>query len=231
MEGNSDIGPQVCSPEAIGKPVLSYLWCMGFLCRGCKERVVEEGRFSVRISDDWCEKPIVTRQTNWDAHFRFMNEKNNKQWVSIEYMNPPAGMSAEGNLAAWVDFPMMITGSPMLDVPDDQKVTVLKMTKVEQLDKTFMEKHGLDQMLSYLGTVRIGDMVCCVYLVLMKKGRESWKMEVVFPAVYTKVAPGEEKNGSYPIVHNDEELANVVFNRAHFNIAGVWIGHFRILSN
>lgn len=225
--------PNACSKEAVGKEVLPYLWCTMGMCRGTKERIVEDGRFSVRLIGYWQKEPTVSQEgPPWCKHFRFMNEdkKNNKQWISIEHMVPLENMRTDGDIGTWVDMPRMITGKPMLDIPDKQDFTVLKFGRIKEADEVFMKKHGLKQMASYAGTIKIGETVCCVYMALMQKGRESWKMEVVFPASYEKGPVKEGAKVFCPVVNNDEELANVSFHPFNMRTAGLFIGHFRILE-
>ena len=227
-----DFDPNACSREAQGKPILPYLWCRGGLCYGTEERIVEDGHFSVQLIGYWQKKPTVTRNSSWDVNYRFMNEdqSKNKQWVSVEFMDPPENVSTDGDIGKWVEFSVMFSGKPMLNIPDNQNYTVLKFVRIKDTDQTFIAKHQLRQMASFIGTIKLDDTVCCVYLVLMQKGRKSWKMEVVFPASYQKgpVEPGNRV--SSPIVNNDEDLAKIAFHPINSTMAGLWIGHFKILD-
>ncbi len=221
------IGPSECSRETAGKKVLHYLWCNADLCKKTTERIVEAGRFSVRLADTWQKEPTVSQIAFWDVRYRFMNEDKtkNKQWISIEYMNPPEGMSTDGDIGRWVDVMQMITGKPDLNIPDNQDFTVLKFGRVSQNDDVFMQKHGLKQMASYAGTIKIGDTVCCLYMALMQKGRERWKMEVVFPATKTIRITKDGAKASTP---EDQSLA---FTKpVNLDIAGTFMGHFKILD-
>jgi hypothetical protein len=219
--------PYACSREAVGKKVLQYLWCNMGMCRGTHERIVEDGRFSVRLVDYWQKEPTVSKIAFWDVRYRFMNEDKtkNKQWISIEHMDPPEGMSTDGDIGRWVDVMQMITGKPDLNIPDNQDFTVLKFDRISQQDDVFMQKHGLKQMASYAGTIKIDDTVCCLYMVLMQKGRESWKMEVVFPAANANRSAKDGANDSTP-----EDQALVFTHLLNMKIAGMFIGHFKILD-
>ena len=64
----------------------------------------------------------------------------------------------------------------------------------------------------------------------MQKGRESWKMEVVFPASYHKGPVEKGAKVFTPIVTNDEELSLVFTHPFNMNIAGMFMGHFKILE-
>ena len=221
-----------CSKEAIGKEVLPYLWCTMGMCRGAEERVIKDGRFSVRLIYYWQKEPTITQGPSWCTRYRFMNEDKtkNKQWISIEHMAPPPNMSTDGDIATWVEMPRMITGKPLLDIPEKQDFTVLKFNRIRQTDEIFMKKHGLKQMASYAGTIKIGETVCCVYIALMQKGRESWKMEVVFPASYKEGPVKEGEKVFSPVVNNDEELSNVAIHPFNMRTAGLFMGHFKILE-
>ena len=232
IRGNSSVLPD-CSLEVKGKKVLPYLWCSRGLCRGTRECIVKDGHFSVQIIGYWQQKPTVEKQSDWNYRYRFMNSDStkNKQWISIEYMDPPSNISVDGDIAVWVNTGLMFTGKPVLNVPDKQEFSLLKFVKVQENDPEFMKKHGLKQMASWMGTIRIGDTVCCVYIVAMQKGRRSWKMEVVFPAAREK-APGKTANGkvSAPVADNAEELARLCFLPINTATAGLWMGHFKIID-
>jgi len=232
-EGNSSIRRLNCSQEAQGKKILLYLWCTQGLCRGTHECIVKDGRFSVQVIGYWQQTPTVEKLNGWQYRFRFMNNDRtrNKQWIAVEYLDPPQNDSVDGDIAVWVDSGLRLTGKPILNVPDKQDFSLLNFVKAPQTDQVFMKKHGLKQMASWVGTIRIGDTVCCVYVVAMQKGRRSWKMEVVFPAAYEK-GSGKTANrkSSVPVVTNEKELAEVCFHPCNAAVAGLWMGHFKIIE-
>ncbi len=218
-----------CSNEKLGNDAIPFLWCTDDLCKGMMERVVKDARFSIKTIWYWQKEPTVTQFKDW-AVYRFMNEEKsyNKQWISITYLNPPEKYPPFADVGKLVDSEIKMKGEPYFDVPDNQRYSGLNFKKIDKIDRSFMKKHALTQMASYSGTIKVNDTICCAYIVLMQKGREIWKMEVVFPANYHEVpAENDIKIQKLDIKGNLEDAAT---NPANMKMAGMYFGHFKILK-
>lgn len=198
---------------------LAFLWCRPGFDRGTVERRVEDANFSVRLVPYWDEKPTVKAL---DSRFgiekqvqcRFMGP-GKTQWLSVEYMRLDTETPVAKDISTWVKAGIMLMGRVSLMEPDGVDFKMLSLVQVPQSDAAFLAKHKADMMCSHIGTIKIGDMYHRFFIVCLNRGRESWKVVKVFPVHPPKGCTEKE---ACKLTGSD------------LDIAGLFIGNFRILS-
>lgn len=152
---------------------------------------VEEANF--KIDKDYGVKmePVVTNLlaacTNspcFNRRYRFEAETNSRfrvRWVSVEYLTGPTkDFMLENSLWKWVEAPL-IFGQPLrFDAPAGVSVEVVGFSRVRLDDKPFVRKHGLNGLCVHAATLRIDGHYHRAVIASMARGREYWKMEVVY---------------------------------------------------
>ncbi len=107
------------------------------------------------------------------------------EWLSVEHLH----LSPEhvhDDLGYWVNFPRVLFGKLHLH-PHQSKAegvedfTEVSFGRLSRRDVLFMKYHNADDMAAFVGTIEIGGRLHRLFIVIVRRGADSWKFEYVFP--------------------------------------------------
>ena len=108
------------------------------------------------------------------------------EWMSVEhlYLSPD---HVDDDLGDWVDVGTKLFGRVLLHPAADKEAGVnnakyLTFGRLGQRDVLYMKYHQADDMAAYVGTVEIEERMYRLFIVIVRRGRDSWKFEYAFPA-------------------------------------------------
>lgn len=109
------------------------------------------------------------------------------EWLSVEHLH----LSPEhvhDDLGEWVIFSKVLFGKLQLHPHPCKAEGVdahaeVSLSRLSRRDALFMKFHKADDMAAFVGTIEIGGRLCRLFIVIVRRGADSWKFEYVFPAV------------------------------------------------
>lgn len=134
----------------------------GFV-RNSQLRICEEGGFSVRLPEKgWTVRPSVAREEG-GTRFTWLGQ-GGMQWLSVLHRT-------RGD---WTDISVYI--------PAEDSFDTIWESVPESADDGFVAMCGAEEMASWTGSVEFSGRVCRVFVVVLRRGTESWAVEYGFPA-------------------------------------------------
>ena len=108
------------------------------------------------------------------------------EWLSVErlHLSPE---HVHDDLGEWVNFSRVLFGKLLLHPHRSKAEGVAGLTEVSfgrlsRRDALFMKYHNADDMAAFAGTIEIVDQLCRLFIVIVRRGADSWKFEYMFPA-------------------------------------------------
>ena len=128
------------------------------------------------------------------------------EWLSVEHLHL-SPKHVHDDLGDWVNFPRVLFGKLLLH-PHSSKAagvdahTEVSLGRLSRRDSLFMKYHKADDMASFAGMIEIESRLYRLFIVIVRRGTDSWMFEYVFPA-----ADGVTKDAQE--FHSEEILAAV----------------------
>ena len=150
-----------------------------------KKVVADHVKCRLYLPDGWNLAPELEAQSAANVIAKFAGPDEH-EWMSVEhlFLSPD---HVNDNLGDWVDFGMKLFGKAILHPAADKAQGVdggkyLLFGKLGQRDALYMKYHQADDMVAYAGTFEIEEKLYRLFIVVLRRGRDSWKFEYVFPA-------------------------------------------------
>lgn len=105
------------------------------------------------------------------------------EWVAIQHLDEVATYY---DLTDWVEFDVRHVGMPELNPPEEYKADLPKkpidFRRVPCRDDAFLSAQNADDMVAYEGALEIRGVICRLFIIVVRKGWDGWKVELVFPS-------------------------------------------------
>ena len=150
-----------------------------------KKVIVDLAKCRLYLSEGWNLTPEIEARGPANVIARFAGPGPH-EWVSVEYLflSPD---HVNDDLGDWVNVSRTLFGRLDLQVHSDKKSGVANFKEVSfgrlrSRDTIYMKYHQADDMVAYAGTLEIEERLHRIFIVIVRRGRDSWKFEYVFPA-------------------------------------------------
>ena len=147
--------------------------------------VADHVKCRLYLPDGWNLVPELEAQSAANVIVKFAGPGEH-EWMSVEhlFLSPD---HVNDNLGDWVDIGMKLFGKAILHPAASKAEGVdggkyLLFGKLGQRDIHYMKYHQADDMVAYAGTIEIEEKPFRLFIVVLRRGRDSWKFEYVFPA-------------------------------------------------
>lgn len=147
--------------------------------------VADHVKCRLYLPDGWNLVPELEAQSAANVIVKFAGPGEH-EWMSVEhlFLSPD---HVNDNLGDWVDIGMKLFGKAILHPAAGKAEGVdggkyLLFGKLGQRDIHYMKYHQADDMVAYAGTIEIEEKPFRLFIVVLRRGRDSWKFEYVFPA-------------------------------------------------
>ena len=149
--------------------------------------VDEKENFRLKLPVGFSRSPERKTISEWTHGCGFQG-RNENEWAYVEHMIVSVDHLNE-RLEGWVASAVMLTGKPLIHPHAEACRTydLVRFSRVPAICSQWMKSHCADEMTSWIGTIGRGGTTCRLFIVCLKRGRECWMVEYVFPVVGSAV--------------------------------------------
>ena len=159
--------------------VRAVLWAMQ------KMVVMDDLSCRLYLPDGWDLQPAIKRLSSHHCLARLAGPRDH-EWLAVECLHLSPG-HVNDDLGDWVGMSRELLGRLLLNPHDTKAQGVhdcreISFGRLGRRDALYMKYHEADDMASFAGTIAIENHLHRLFIVIVRRGADSWKFEYVFPA-------------------------------------------------
>ena len=201
--------------------------------KGLEDRANINGNYCLKLPAGFFAEPKSCRYYGkYDLDFvdSYLYERQGyAEWVCVRHMTVPDGHLDEP-IEAWVEMSHARDGMPRMGFAEMQhlpRVSVIHFDRIPLISRAFLRRHHADQMASYVGTLMVEESQFRILMVCLRRGKERWKIEYVFPATICESAQEGNSTVERLRLPQSGEMVKRDLSRMEIMKAACVFGYFR----